>query len=162
MTQQKTPIDSEEPLELYPIQLADLGVRELSIRALVPPEGSDTRIDLKDCSIITGHGDYDTEKKTISVGLKLEVGGKKDDLVTMKIELLGLFQVLDEKVFPVNRISEWAAGNAPVILYPFLREHVYALTARCGFKPLTLPLVVVPTFKVDKPKQTKSRRGTSK
>ncbi len=158
----KTPVDSKESLKLYPVQLVNFGVKELSIRAHVPPEGSDAKIDLKDCSIITGHSDYDVEEKTISVSLKLEAGGKEDDLVTMKIELMGLFQVLDEKRFPISRISEWASHNAPVILYPFLREHVYALTARCGFKPLTLPLVVVPVFKIDKPKQTKPKRATDK
>jgi preprotein translocase subunit SecB len=161
MTQTKTPADSEESLKLYPIQLANLGVKELSIRAHVPPEGGDVKIGLKDCSIIAGHGDYDVQEKTIAVSLRLEAGGKEDDLVTIKIELMGLF-IVDEKRFPINRISEWASRNAPVILYPFLREHTYALTARCGFRPLTLPLVVVPTFKIDKPKQTKPRAKASK
>ena len=66
---------------------------------------------------------------------------------SMKIELRGEFRI-NEREFPIDKIDDWARKNAPLILLPYLREQAFSLTARCGFKPLVLPLFVVPTFSI--------------
>ncbi len=45
-----------------------------------------------------------------------------------------------------------------MILQPYLREHVFALTARAGFQPLILPLIEVPTL-VQKQKEITDDEG---
>jgi preprotein translocase subunit SecB len=151
----KPPKTKAPSLDPYPIQLIQLGVRELSIRADVSPD-EDATIALQDCSIRVGHSKYNEQDKTIGVSLKLEVGKDENDPVTLRIQVIGLFQV-DEGRFPMNRLLEWAMGNAPVIMLPFLREHAYALTSRCGFKPLILPLAEVNTISIEQPKERKKR-----
>jgi len=147
---EKAPPDQMITTKPYPIQLLQIGVRELWIQANTPPAVS-TEIELKDCAIYAGHSPYDKSSNTIVISIKLELGKGKDDPVSMRIELRGLFHV-DEQAFPIKALPQWALGNAPVILLPYLREQTYALTARCGFKPLVLPLVEVQTIKIDKPK----------
>lgn len=149
---------------IYPVQLISLGVKELSIKSNVQPD-VDVEADASKCSIRIGSTDYDKKEKVIVVTLRLELGtspNETDSPFTMKIELVGFFQVMDEIHFPIQHISDWANQNAPFVLYPYLREHVFGLSARCGFKPLILPLLEVPTFKIDKPKQPKPRRGVGK
>jgi len=140
-------------LKPHPIQLVNLGVKELFMRPNRPPDVTVT-VDPKDCSIKVYSTPYDSKAKTIAVSLKLESGIEADKSkapYAMKIELIGIFEV-DEKQFPVEHVSEWAMTGAPFILFPYLREHAFGLSTRCGFKPLLLPLLEVPTFKIEKPK----------
>ena len=53
------------------------------------------------------------------------------------------------KKFSVEQLPSWAKVNAPMILFPFLREQVYALTARCGYNPIILPMIHVPTIRLE-------------
>lgn len=130
--------------KLHGIQLASVGVIELSIKAnQLPNEDIDDQP--SDLSIKSGHGEYDEDEKTIQVGLQLEYGmeDESDTPYSMRIELFGNFEI-DEKNFNKQYISNWAKENAPFILFPFLREHAYALPIRCGFDPLILPLLHLP------------------
>jgi len=52
---------------------------------------------------------------------------------------LGIFEV-DEDKFPFKFIQNWAEKNAPLILYPYLREQVFSLSSRAGFGGTLLPL----------------------
>lgn len=143
---------------VHPIQLKSLGVRELSIISNVPPD-REIEADVNQCSIRIGITDYDSKTKAIMVTLRLEYGTKRDDVdapFTLKIEIVGFFEV-DESQFPVQHISHWASNNAPLILYPYLREHAFGLSSRCGFRPLLLPLLEVPTFKLERPKPTRRK-----
>lgn len=151
MTRQK----SETDLKRHPIQLIKLSVRELSIRSNVPPDAG-LQADSESCSIKIGSTDYDDDQKVIIVSIRLESGTGSSDVEApfeMEIELVGFFQV-DENRFPVERLPDWARHNAPYILLPYLREHAYSLSARCGFKPLLLPLLELPTIKIQEPKGT--------
>lgn len=101
------------------------------------------------CSISVGHGEYDTDNKTITVGLKLEIDeieGHPTPPFLLTIEIVATFKV-DETKFNRDNIIDFARRNAPYIMMPYLREHAYALTAKCGFKPIVLPLTEVPTVK---------------
>jgi preprotein translocase subunit SecB len=142
---------SERRATLHPIQLVNLGVKELFLRSNRPPEVS-VGPEPEHCSINVSSSSYDSELKRIAVSLKLESGIGADQTkapYAMKIELVGIFEV-DEAGFSVEHISSWAMNNAPLIMFPYLREHAYSLSSRCGFRPLLLPLLEVPTFKLEK------------
>jgi preprotein translocase subunit SecB len=131
----------------HPIQTNSISVRELYIKANEFPD-VDKAIEVGEAAIRVGHSKYDEETKVIVVALKLEGGLEPEKTkapFTIKVELVGEFQV-DESKFPKDQIYNWADRNAPMILMPYLREHVYSLTMRCGFKPMLLPLMEVPVF----------------
>lgn len=134
---------STSDFEEHPIQLRALNVRELHIETHVPAE-SIGEIESSAYSILVGHGDYDGE--TVQVGVKLNAGDEDpaEAPFALAAELVGEFEV-DEDRFPVERLGDWARENAPYILLPYLREHVFALTNRCGLDPMLLPLATVPT-----------------
>jgi hypothetical protein len=161
-------------LKLHPIQAVHIGLRELYIRANEPPSES-VGMDDSACELTTGHSDYDPEEKLIKIAIKVEAGrpktseenaeraaaaGTPEELPPfhMRIDMVGIFAV-DDSVFPADRIYEWAKVNALFIMYPYLREHVFALTARAGFKPLLLPLVEVPLFRIEPPKHEPTPPG---
>jgi preprotein translocase subunit SecB len=134
----------------HPIQLEGIFVREMSIISNVPPS-EEVGISANKIDFYTAHSEYREEDKEISVSLKVECGQSEDDdqPYSMKIDIVAYFNVDDEK-FPIEHIHDWARRNAPLILIPYIREHAFGLTARCGFKPLILPLMEVPTFKIPK------------
>ncbi len=97
---------------------------------------------------------YDEAAKTIQVFVQVEMG--KDTEIEnefaqyplhLRVALAGQFLVNEEE-FPKERVDEWARVNAPFILYPYVREQIYSLTARCGFSPFLLPLVELPTIRL--------------
>ncbi len=150
---------SPEPMgNLHPIQLVRLGVKELFIRANVPPD-TERGTNPVECLVEVGTTSYDTDQKIIGVSLRLELGTNENDTeapYAMRVELVGFFQV-DEDRFPMEQLSHWTEHNAPLILYPFVREHAFGLSSRCGFRPLLLPLLEVPTFKIEKPPRRKKK-----
>ena len=92
--------------------------------------------------------EYDQDEKEIGVSAKIESGfdDEESQPYSIRIEIVGSFRV-DEDRFDVGDLEDWARRNAPLILFPYLREHAYALSSRCGFDPLILPLMEVPTFR---------------
>lgn len=135
----------------HPINILSIFPICLSIKANVEPnplEGVEVPYSLK-----TASSKYDSDKKIINVKVKFEIVDVKGTTepkppFVMLVELMARFKV-DESRFPVDKINDWAKRNAPIIIYPYLREHVYALTLKAGFMPMLLPLVEVPTFKIE-------------
>lgn len=156
-------MDEKSLFKLHPISVQWVFPKELSIKAHVPPS---SEVGLKEFpySLAVGYGKYDEKKKIVTIALKLETVENEDQKeqlpYSLKIELLAAFKV-DEQRFEIKYIEDWARRNAPFILYPYLREHAYALTLRCGFEPLMLPLVEVPTSKVKSPRKKRSSSKTS-
>ena len=140
--------ETKEKKVYHPIQLQAVFVRELSIKAHILPE-QEQEGSVPTYVLQTGYSNYDEEKKTVSVGVQVVVDeSQKSELplpYTLKIEVLGQF-VVDDDEFPKEKISDWAQRNAPLILLPYARELVYAMTAKAGFKPLILPLFQLPTI----------------
>lgn len=138
------------PLRTYPIQLAYVTVKALSFEALRPVDVN-FKIDPKNINVVTTFGQFDPSDKSIQVGLGADFGwDEKTDpeetrgWVQMRVRLVGHFFV-DDTSFPVSRLEEWGKHNAPMLLFPFLREQVFSLTVRCGIAPVALPLVYLPT-----------------
>jgi preprotein translocase subunit SecB len=138
--------DDKKPyFKLHGIQLISVNVVELFIKVNVPL--NEKMAEDSDLSLKSGHGDYDEDNRTIQVGVQLDYGMGEESKTpySMRIELFGDFEV-DEELFDKEHLEHWARKNAPLILFPFLREHAYALAIRCGFDPLILPLLQVPAL----------------
>lgn len=139
-------------LKRHPISIDDVRVRELYIQGNVHPNDVEEGVEIT-YSISAGRSEYNSDDKTVIVAVKFETNDNdnKDKILpyTMRVELVARFTV-DEENFSPDNVDDWADRNAPIVLIPYLREHVYSLTIRCGYNPLILPLVQVPTFEVKK------------
>ena len=140
---------SNNPLftTLHAIQLSSIETKELFLRINEP--SNDISIDKGDVKIASGHTPFNREDKTINVGIRLSLGMTENDTevpVSMRVEVMGTFTV-DTDNFDEDKIEQWAGQNAPLILFPFIRENAVALTSRCGLPPLILPLLQLPTLK---------------
>lgn len=157
---------AEEPkftIQDYPVQLNFLAVRELFIESFVPPSPDYVMKETR-CDYALARSPYDPARRTIQIGITAKIGGDETPdaeklrelqaagmpLFRLRVHILGDFRV-DESNFPLDKLMRWSDVNAPYIMYPFLREQVYALTARCGFRPVVLPMITVPTFKIEAP-----------
>jgi preprotein translocase subunit SecB len=155
--------ESKGPLT-YPIQANFIAVRELYIKSNVPLNQR-LKVAPSNFRMKTAHTAYDDERHVIEVGVQIEYGieTKPEEVVpfALRVHLMGQFQV-DESQFKKEKIETWARINAPFILYPYLREHVYALTARAGLDPVLLPLMELPTIKmVRSPQQQTPEEGAA-
>ena len=143
-----------ENLKLHPIQLQGILVKELFIRINNPSEPRN--LDENQFQIGIGHSDFDEKDSTIDIGLLVTIGNpdssgdsEKDTKFDLKVHLLAKF-LIDKNSFPIDKIDHWAEHNAPLILYPYLREHVHGLSVRAGIDPILLPLMELPTFSINK------------
>lgn len=133
----------------HAIQLISLDVLHLHLEASPSSEIDDLEtIEQGQFTLGHGHSEYDSNEKRIGVKLNVQIGHAEDTNLPFRIsvELLGVFQI-DESRFPVDKIDHWASHNAPLILYPYLREQVHALATKANFKGLLLPLFEVPSFR---------------
>lgn len=151
-------------MEKHSIQLIDLGVKELKIVTKEPPEHGE-EIDINVFSIGVGYTDFDEENQIINVGLILKnskessessAESEMSNLLSLNVEIVGSF-LIDTESFPKDKIEHFAQNNAPYILMPYLREHVYSLTQKSGFKPVVLPLFQIPTFKIENKSSTSEK-----
>lgn len=131
----------------HAIQLQDLKVLQLSI---VVRSSSQAIPAVEEFHLYHGHSTYDNEKGIIAVKLGVEIDSEIDEKspFDLKVEILGFFKV-DKNNFNIDYLEDWAARNAPLVLYPYIREQVYSLTSRAGFNGMLLPLFEVPTFKFE-------------
>jgi len=143
-------LSTQSKYSLHAIQLISLEILQLHLERDPSRENNDQVIDQADFQLGHGHSEYDAEEKRIGVKLIAELGYDDNSALPfkLKVELLGIFSV-DESKFPVDKITHWASKNAPLILYPYLRENVYALSAKAGHKGLLLPLFEIPSFKLN-------------
>jgi preprotein translocase subunit SecB len=149
-----SPKKSGTTQKLHAIQLVALNVLELYIKVNQSLEPADLKLGEQDFSIHTGHSKYNNENHNIAVKMEIVIGeedGQKSPFI-LRVTIGGIFEV-DETEFPIAHIEDWAKRNAPIILYPYIREQVFALTVRCGYAGLILPLVTVPTIRVESPKK---------
>lgn len=100
-----------------------------------------------DSELSMGRSNYDEGANTIQVAVKFESKAPK---FVLRVELVAQFRV-DESSFPKDKIHLWADKASFYVILPFLREQVYSLAIRAGLKPLMIPLMQIPTFRVDAP-----------
>ncbi|RLC21342.1 MAG: hypothetical protein DRI57_02555 [Deltaproteobacteria bacterium] len=130
-----------------PMHLKSVNVAELFVKVNEIPDDP-AKIVHQEMNIFHAHSGYDQERRTIRVGLLLESGMEKErkTAYSMRIELFGEFEA-DESGLQKQHIESWAGRSAPFILCPFLREHAFALTVRCGLSPAILPLMQLPALR---------------
>ncbi|GGX13996.1 protein-export chaperone SecB [Undibacterium macrobrachii] len=141
----------------HPIQLQGIIVKELFLKVYDPERAQENELDLP-FSFKVGHSKFDVENNQIAVGVLGRVGLDADELgddgasertpFVIKVDLVGQFSV-DVSLFPVDKVEQWAKENAPLILLPFLREHIYGLASRSGIKEVIVPMFVVPTVTIN-------------
>ena len=151
------PADSKD-LKRYPIQLRMVTIKELFFEAF-RPLSPDFELGADKIKIASSFAAPDQDDAELQIGIGFsfcdeEPAGQEgvdpeDDSreLKMRVRIVGHFAV-DKAKFPMDRLEEWSRYNAPMILYPFLREQVYSLTARCAVRPLILPLVYLPTMNI--------------
>lgn len=139
-----------DKLKEHPIQLQGILVKELFVRVNDPSKAD--KPDDKKFQLGVGHSNFNSENNTIDVGLFIKIGQpeviEEKEIMTkfdLKVHLLAKF-IINQEEFPINQIGHWAEHNAPLILYPYIREHVHALSIRAGISPILLPLMEVPTI----------------
>ena len=141
--------------DLHPIQLQGIRVLELSLHVTKPDRLNEDSFDGIDLpfEFLSGHSEFNQSTHTVTVGV-IGVVGKTDEENPLpfyiKAHLLGQF-VVDVARFPVDKVDDWANKNAPLILLPFLREHIYGLASRAGIREVVIPLFTVPTVKIISP-----------
>lgn len=138
--------------DLHPIQLQGIRVLELNFSVTKPEQPNQEDLEGIDLpfKFLSGHSEFDPVTNVVTVGVIGEVGGIAEEVEIpfyIKANLLGQF-IVDISKFPMDKIDDWAKKNAPLILFPFLREHIYGLASRAGIKEVVLPLFTVPTVKI--------------
>jgi preprotein translocase subunit SecB len=101
---------------------------------------------------------YDAETRRIQVRLRAFSGIDNPEHRTVVegtpywfvITVHGMFEV-DTTRFKAEHVEPWAETNAPLVLYPYVREVAFSLTGRMGFPEAILPLMEIPTFRVVAP-----------
>ena len=126
----------------HPIQLIKLNIKQLNVviddLSVTEKESLDVHLTYK-----VGFNDFNEEEKILAVGFKCLLNEEIEDApFKITVELIGIFTVGDE--FPFDKVEHFAKHNAPIILMPYIRENIYALSARTGIN-IILPLVQVPT-----------------
>lgn len=141
---------------VHPVQLQFVTARELFLKLYRPLERSES-LPEKDVRVESAASAYDPASRTVQVSLQATLGPDAEPtadalasllegdapVARLKVLLVGQFKV-DDTLFPMAALDEWTALGAPLALYPYLREEVSALTARCGGRPLVLPLLQAP------------------
>lgn len=151
---------TKSEFKYHPIQLRNIKVLKLSIIDNPDFDKESSQDDFSDFSFYHMHSDYDKETKVFAVRVKAVLGKdsdcESDETIdasqypfNMEVELVGVFDV-DESQFDIQYVDSFAKTNAPLVIYPYLREHVYSLTNRAGYDSALLPLFEVPQFRVSK------------
>lgn len=152
---------SNEQFKLHPIQLRALQILRLNIEVHDPARAMSDDYELAEYALETGRSDYNRDDSTIHVMMRVRYGrfaideelspSRKVEFenqpVSFLVEVGGIFDV-DATVFPLNQVERFAEHNAPLIIYPYVREQVYGLCTRVGIKTLLLPLFEVPTYRL--------------
>jgi len=143
--------DSVVNANLYPIQATFIAVRELHFVAHRPPSPSD-RIDQSSVRITKKVGPFNAETKLIQITLIAELGFDAESTApappfSVKVAITAEFCIGD--AFPRDKIAQWAATNSAFVIFPYLRERLYYITVQAGYPPICLPLLQIPSFKVE-------------
>lgn len=150
-----------EKFKQHSFQLKALQVLKLNIEVHDPVKALSDDYELVEYTLETGRSDFDSRDHTIQVMMRIRAGRlavdsqtpveKQDSFssepVSFLVEVGGVF-IVDVETFPTEKIHHFAEHNAPLIIYPYVREQVYGLSTRVGIKPMLLPLFEVPTFNI--------------
>lgn len=131
--------------ELHPIQLKNILVRKVGVLI------NDQNVALADTGDVKvtlhrGTSEFSRDNPSFQVGMKAEATPDnlkegEEPAFFIEVELAGVFTV-DYERFAFEDLERWSLVNAPLLLLPFLREHLYGAAIRAGIRGIFLPLVV--------------------
>ncbi len=112
-------------------------------------ESSFTReieIDIKiihdiDNKIQLEHAAYEStpdQKFGVTLSLKFEGAQNEKNICSANIKMLGIFEKYGE---PPLEEEKFKSINAPAIIYPFIREHLYNICLKSGIANVLLPTI---------------------
>lgn len=131
-------------MKLHPIQLKSITVNRLSITVNNQSIASDFEGEIN-FRMQRGISDFEKGNPNIAVGLRVYVNPVLEDdgksPFEIEVELSGQFDV-DYSEFDFEDLPRWAEVNAPMLLFPYVREQVYGLALRAGVKGMMLPLII--------------------
>lgn len=131
-------------MKLHPIQLKSITVTKLSIVINDPGVAADFEGEIN-FRMQRGVSDFERGNPDFAVGLRAGVRPEVEDGVDpsfeIDIELSGQFHA-DYEEFDFDDLPRWSEVNAPLLLWPYVREQVYGLSLRAGVKGMVLPLVI--------------------
>lgn len=148
---------SEKPNPAYPVQPTFIVVREIHFVSHRPPSNED-KIDESEIHFTQQISPFDERQKRVQVTLGAEFGfqvgpEKPKPPFSVKVVMTGEFSISDE--FPRDKIQLWAYRNAAFVIFPYLRERLYYITSQAGYPPILLPLIQIPTIKIETPQPAK-------
>ncbi|ELY1390581.1 TPA: protein-export chaperone SecB [Vibrio vulnificus] len=136
--------------EKHPIQIKSVDYLKLFIEKN-QHSGSGILSDSGSFQLQSAHSDFDEELNEIWVKVTCKIGYDdndnpvKDTELWLEVSLEACFSV-DIEQFSPEHLPHWAHNNATMVLYPYVRESVAALTGRVFTKDnAILPLLTVPT-----------------
>ena len=143
---------AEQPQLTYPIQPTFIVVREIHFVSHRPPSKAD-KIDESDIRFVQDISPFNEDTKRVQVSIGAEFGfqngkGKPQPPFSLKVVMTGEFAIADD--FPRDKIQLWATRNAAFVIYPYLRERLHYMCSQGGYPPIMLPLLQIPTIKVEK------------
>jgi preprotein translocase subunit SecB len=146
------------PIQLETVRIIETTLRVFESNAINQDDGEEvpfkfsvsfTPFNDENKSIIVGiTGTYGNDKQYINSESDAELDiNTKNYPFFIRVRLAGVFTV-DTNNFPMVEIENWAKMNPPIVLYPFLREHIYSLASRAGIREIILPMVTLPMYKI--------------
>lgn len=137
-----------EESKYHPIQLEFIGVKELIAKTFVPPT-PDMEFNIRDgFKQGIASSEYNSEERVFSVLVQTSVGEDNTDSDYpgfISVAIIGHFKVISDD-FKVKDIKHFAENYSIYLLQPYIRDYFFFLSAKCGFKPILLPLTRVPIF----------------
>lgn len=140
----------------YPVQPTFVAVREIHFVSNRPPKSED-RIDQNQVKIGQRVSAFDEITKRVQITLVAEYGFEPEQQgpktpFSVRVVMTGEFAIADS--FPRDKIALWANKNAAFAIFPYLREKLHSVTIQGGYPPILLPLLQIPTLKVELVKET--------
>jgi hypothetical protein len=135
-------------LDLHPIQLEYVAVKELTIRSKIAP--SREYILPPGQALFTGGiSPFDESARKFQVAFAVTIGDteftRMDLPLYLRVDIVGGFVVTSPEIKGEDALA-WAHVGARFTLLPYIREHVASLSGRAGYCPLILPLLQVPVL----------------
>lgn len=154
---------SEIKFDMHAIQLEDITVTKLSLIVVKPKAALnfEGEINLK---IEVGTPEFKEDNPNISVAIRIQaqptVEEGSESPFTIEVDLMGHFKV-DYSKFKYEHLKRWSKVNAPFLLLPYAREHIYGLGVRAGIRGLVVPLFIQPGTGPEIKREVAARIGNS-
>jgi preprotein translocase subunit SecB len=137
-------------LYLHPVELLRVVPLTIQFRGLEEPDIKHRDPDPDQIEITMYRTKFDEKKGSVFVVLGASLSRKEDKADSsappyeFRIDIVGEFRSREPSITK-ERLEEWSQRVAPFVLFPYLRSLLSDISGRCGYRPLDLPLLSLPT-----------------